>query len=630
MSRLSHCNPPTLRKHVSGVITAVLLMVAQSVTAKTEKPSTVQDLRYGTALYHYFQQDYQAALTELLIAEQRGGIQNHGDAGELMRGGLNLALDMEPQATEVFERLISSDTPQAVRNAAWFYLGKLRYQQGDWQGASQSLQRVAGNLPKAMTDELQSLTINLAIKQQDYINAEQLFGQQTELTPWLPYIYYNLGTAHVREGNRELGVGYLDALADLELDSEEHRSLRDKALAASGYSMMLAENYQGAMDRFIQVRLHSPLIQRALLGYGWAAMELEQYPLALSAWQKLGEHSNFDASVQEALLAVPHVYEKLQAPGQALEAYLDAENSYTDQLVEVEQIADSLTSEQLLAALELVDSDAQQSLDLRRLADFLSLQPLQNRAVDVHRLLDMQGRLEQWQSKLDIFQHLLDQRRQARGDKLRLIEQREFPAQLEQMMVQGDQRAAELQRIIDNNDTMALMDGDIADLWQRVVRSQQHLETLVAAGELSAQEQADYRDILRRSRGLLKWRAMEQFPDNLWQRKKALGQFQNELLAAVENFRHLRDVIEQAPDIAPYQARLDALLQRLQGRQGAVAAALNQAEGEFRVAVLDELQRQRQRLRYYQSQARLALARLYDSGNQNAQQGPQESDEVAP
>ena len=117
-----------------------------------------------------------------------------------------------------------------------------------------------------MADELQSLTINLAIKQQDYINAEQLFGQQTELTPWLPYIYYNLGTAHIRDGNRQLGVGYLDALASLELDDEEHRSLRDKALAASGYTMMLEENYQGAMDRFIQVRLHSPLIQRALAG----------------------------------------------------------------------------------------------------------------------------------------------------------------------------------------------------------------------------------------------------------------------------------------------------------------------------------------------------------------------------
>ena len=183
-------------------------------------------------------------------------------------------------------------------------------------------------------------------------------------------------------------------------------------------------------------------------------------------------------------------------PGQALEAYLDAENGYTDQLVEVEQIADSLTSEQLLAALELVENDEQNSLDIQRLADFLSLQPLQNRAVDVQRLLDMREQLHQWQQKLDIFQHLLDQRRQARGDKLQMIEQRQFPEQLEQMIAQGDKHSAELQAIIDTNDVMALVSGDTADLWQRVVRAEQHLEALYAAGELSTEEQSEYRELL--------------------------------------------------------------------------------------------------------------------------------------
>ena len=141
---MARCNRRLLNlsKIAKRAVPLLALFALPAMAAKTDKPTTVQDLRYGAALYHYFQQDYQAALTELLIAEQRGGIQNHGDAGELMRGGLNLALDMEPQASEVFERLISGDTPESVRNAAWFYLGKLRYQQGNWPGAEQSLQRV--------------------------------------------------------------------------------------------------------------------------------------------------------------------------------------------------------------------------------------------------------------------------------------------------------------------------------------------------------------------------------------------------------------------------------------------------------------------------------------------------------
>lgn len=599
-----------------------LLPVATVQAGKTDKPSSVQDLRYGTALYHYFQEQYQQALTELLIAEERGGIQHHGKSGELMRGAMNLALQMEPQATEVFERLITPDTAESVRNAAWFYLGKLRYQQGDWQGAQQSLQKVSGQLPRYMEGERQSLAINLAIKEQNYVQAEQLFGQQTQLTPWLPYSYYNLGTAHIREGNRQLGVGYLDALAALQLESEEHMALRDRALTAAGYSLMLEHNYQGAMERLIQVRLHSPLIERALLGYGWAAMELEQYPLALSAWQQLAGKSAFDASAQEALLAIPHVYEKLDVPGQALEAYLDAENNYTDQLHEVEQISASLNGDHLLSALNLSSQGkAEESVfsELRRLADFLSLQPLQNRAGDLQRLLDMQEKLEQWQDKLDIFQHLIDQRRQLRNQKLQLIEQRQFPQQLEQMMAQGDRRAREVQRIVKEHDVMALADTANSDLWQRIQRSQENLQYLLSQGELSASEQREYQDILRRSKGLLYWQASESFPDHLWQRQKALKEFEKQLLLTMQNYRRLRDVIEQAPDIAPYQARVDALQQRLHAQQTAVAAALTSAEGEFRLAVLDELQRQRQRLRYYQSQARLALARLYDSNSEGGQ-----------
>ena len=625
------------RPFIKGLV-FFLAVSPLGLSAATEKPATVQDLRYGVALYHYFQNEYQNALTELLITEQRGGVQGHGDAGQLMRGGLNLALDMEPQASEVFERLIDQNTPLSVRNAAWFYLGKLRYRQGNWQGAELALERVSDGLPEQMAGELQSLHINLAIKQQDYARAEQLFGQQKQLTPWLPYIYYNLAAAHIRDGNSELGVGYFDALAELTLTDEEHRALRDKALTAAGYSLMLQQDYQGAMSRFIKVRYHSPLIQKALLGYGWAAMELEKYPVALSSWQRLGEHSGFDSSVQEALLAIPHIYEKLDAPVQALEAYIDAESSYTDQLDEIRYITDSLHSDDLLAALKLSNSlsefsdpDSVESSQLDRLADFLSLQPLQNHAGDLQKLLAMREQLQQWQQKLDIFKHLLEQRQQSRGEKLQQIEQNQFSQQLQQLMASGDQRASELQRIINEGDAIALDSGDTAELWQRVERAERNLalfaESPVFAKEtseenlpqqFSEQELNEYREQLRRYRGQLLWNAHEQFPDNLWQRKKALQQFQNQLIETVENYRHLQQVIDEAPDIAPYNVRLDELQQRLLAQQAAIDNALSKAESTFRVLVQDELQRQSERLRYYQSQARLALARLYDSSNETS------------
>ena len=63
----------------------MLAAVAISPADAKEKPKTsVADLRYGVALYHYYQQDYIAALAELMVADTRDGIQGHGDNPELI------------------------------------------------------------------------------------------------------------------------------------------------------------------------------------------------------------------------------------------------------------------------------------------------------------------------------------------------------------------------------------------------------------------------------------------------------------------------------------------------------------------------------------------------------------------
>ena len=59
--------------------------------AAEEPKTTVADLRYGVSLYHYYQQDYLSALTELMVADSRDGIQGHADNPELMAAGISLA-----------------------------------------------------------------------------------------------------------------------------------------------------------------------------------------------------------------------------------------------------------------------------------------------------------------------------------------------------------------------------------------------------------------------------------------------------------------------------------------------------------------------------------------------------------
>ena len=112
-----------------------LFAVPITNTFAAEKPkSEVADLRYGVALYNYYQQEYIPAITELMIADARDGIHGHSNNPELIAGGISLAFGMQKHAEELFSHLLEDNNrPQNVRDAAWFYLGKLQYARGDWQ-----------------------------------------------------------------------------------------------------------------------------------------------------------------------------------------------------------------------------------------------------------------------------------------------------------------------------------------------------------------------------------------------------------------------------------------------------------------------------------------------------------------
>ncbi|RYZ96066.1 MAG: hypothetical protein EOO68_17485, partial [Moraxellaceae bacterium] len=124
----------------------LLIFPITSVVAAEKPKSEVADLRYGVALYHYYQQDYIPAITELMVADARDGIHGHGNNPELIAGGLSLAFGMQNHAEQLFGQLLQDNSrPQNVRDAAWFYLGKLQYAKADWAGAMGSFSRVSDN-----------------------------------------------------------------------------------------------------------------------------------------------------------------------------------------------------------------------------------------------------------------------------------------------------------------------------------------------------------------------------------------------------------------------------------------------------------------------------------------------------
>jgi hypothetical protein len=93
------CKSLALPKAMRICIASSLLVLPASIALAADKPKTeVADLRYGVALYHYYQQDYIPAISELMVADARDGIHGHGNNPELIAGGLSLAFGMQNHA----------------------------------------------------------------------------------------------------------------------------------------------------------------------------------------------------------------------------------------------------------------------------------------------------------------------------------------------------------------------------------------------------------------------------------------------------------------------------------------------------------------------------------------------------
>jgi predicted Zn-dependent protease len=178
---------------------ALCALLAAPALAKDKPLTSVADLRYGVALYNYYQNRNLEAMTELMVAEQKGGIRGHGDNPEIMAGGFSMAYGLERRASEIFARLLDANRPQRTRDSAWFYLAQMRYLRGDWSAAEEALGRISPKPHEELAPQVLELRFNLALQQNRLDEAVALLkSRPTALTP---YMQFNLGAAYSRNGD---------------------------------------------------------------------------------------------------------------------------------------------------------------------------------------------------------------------------------------------------------------------------------------------------------------------------------------------------------------------------------------------------------------------------------------------
>lgn len=620
---ISNIKPVTIVAALLALITPVL-----GYCQSDEMKERVADLRYGNALYHYFQGHELNALTQLQLAEVRGGIQGHGDNPELMKAGISLAYGMADIAQDIFVDLLDQNRPEKVRNAAWYYLARLHYMRESWEPALEASSRITKNIERSLIPSVQMIRTDLAIKTGQLDLAIKLLEEHKAYGENLPFAYFNVATALSRQDSHGAAIAYYDqavkAVYKFEPVTEDDLALLDKIRTASGYNYLLAGYNRAAVEEFEQVQLDSLDSDMALLGYGRASVEETNYLAALKPWNELAQRSLVTPAAQEALLSMPVAYEELGATGEALSAYEYAEATYISELERIDELLQYLDENRLEAAASLNEpanwfetrAEAASAPKARQLSELFSLNRFQAKVHEFQDINQLREMIQMWTNRLDLYSGMLDERQLLREQDQNSLAALNVEGQIHDLESKSLELRQKIETIELGNDYLALITGDLASLLGRTEDSQARVTKMREAGE----DVSAFEDSVRLYSGLLLWQAAEDFSDDLYEGKQSIRSMEKELAALKGSHTRVTQILSEAPDISPYQQRINELRSRLDDGSAQLDKLIGQSEGELLNEIISELNIQKRRLRVYLSQARLSIARIYDASSQGFNQ----------
>ncbi|HUD26080.1 MAG TPA: tetratricopeptide repeat protein [Burkholderiaceae bacterium] len=606
-----------------AALAALALACAVCAPALAKQPRhVVKDPYYGDSLFYFFQQRYFTSVTDLMVSQHFARLTHHADEAELLRGGLYLSYGMHREAGDIFTQLIQKGAKPDVRDRAWYYLAKIRYQRDLPGQAEEALSHVGDSLPPQLEEDRALLQANLLMARHDYADAARTLKKLADDPDADVYIRYNLGVALIKNGEVDQGTALLDRIGQAPAEDEELLSLRDKANVALGFTALQNSEPERARTYLQRVRLSGMLANKALLGFGWAAASLKQPKDALVPWIELAKRDTADAAVLEAKLAVPYAMSELGAYAQSLELYNDAIGVFERERARLDESIAAIRAGKLVEGLLERNPGEEMgwfwSIDRlptlphpEHLTPVLAQHDFQEAFKNYRDLLFLSRNLQRWQDSLGIYGDMLTNRAQAYAERLPRVRARASAVGLDALEQHRMDLTRELTWAEAQSNVYALADPMERALAERLARARAALEQAGEDPQLDAQ-----RERYRRVAGALTWRLTQEFPDHLWQAKKRLRELDEELGQARDRDTALAQAQREEPaHFQQFAARIAQLDWRIRSLQPHVAELVRDQQQYIQELAVAELQRQKDRLANYATQARFAVARIYDRAN---------------
>ena len=607
------------------------LLLGVALAAIAARPTIAADLRdlyFGEALYQAYQGQYFDALERLdaELAQHRhldepelDSLQHHIRQADFSVGDFELRYRMHLRAGRAIRAVLEADVDQPVKNEAAFRLARIEFQKGQSEDALHALERIHGTVPEGIKDDIEFLRANVYLALGRPADAVEVLRRLQGTESLKGFAAYNLGIALLQADHTPEALRQLDKAGQIESRETPTAAIRDKSNMVLGSIMLQSADYGHAQQAFDRVRLEGPYSNRALLSTGWAEVSARDYEKALVPWGMLIGRDATDAAVQEAKLALPFAYSRLQLYGRAALLYGQALDSFDKELEKVDASVRSIRAGNFLKALvrEEIKQDNLWVVRLRTLpdtpetfylTDLMASNDFQAALQNYLDMEDLRRRLIAWQNGFDAFADLMRLRRANYTPLLPQVDARfrELDSQMRVRVEQRDHLQKRLQDLLTAPRPALLATTDERLALERLRQIEKTLgHSRGGNGALCAEVQ--------RLQGVLTWRLYTEYPERLTQAHEHLHELSQDVRMLQEQYTAFVRARQAAVhSYAGYDQSISRLRTRVGDARERVDTLLARQGHIIEAVAIDELRTRRERLEAYQVQARYAVADSYD------------------
>ena len=591
----------------------------------------LKDLYFGEALYYAHQGLYFEALERLdTEVKQHDGLDEpeldtlyaHIDDADFSLGDFELRYRMHHRAGRAITAVLEAAVDDVVRNDAAYRLARIHFQKNQLAEALHALDRIDGKIPESIRDDIEFLRANVYLAQGRPEDSIEVLENLQDSDNFGGFASYNLGIAYLQSGHRQDALEQLDRAGRLDTDDPAELAIRDKSNLVAGTIHLETEEFALAIPYLDRVRIDGPFSNQALLSAGWANMSIDNTERAVVPWSILAEREVTDNAAQEAMLALPFAYGRLDVHGRAAVYYGRALDAFGAEIDKLNESIDSIREGKFLEALvrEEIRKDKDWVIRLRSLPEapetyylmaLLASHDFQTGLQNYLDLADLRRKVVTWQGGFDAYDEMVAIRRGHYEPLLPEIDTvfRELDSR---MRLRNEQHKMLIKRR-DDLLTTPRPEFLATPEEQLILARLEQLEEQAATLESTAPE----RQRIRRLKGLLVWRLETEYHDRLTQFDENLRQLDEAMATAQAQYDQYVRVRQAAThsfegyDKPVMRLRVHSnnavqTIDLLMARQGRLLE---------RVAI-DELSTRRSRLENYGDKARFALADSYDRATQ--------------